>query len=102
MAGAVDKLSWKIMGGLSTTAAVTLTRKAIERAYKAGTGEEPPDDPVAPHVPLRQALLWGAVSGVIVELVRILVERTAAAAWVRARGELPPGVAEEGASEDVD
>jgi hypothetical protein len=43
-------------------------------------------------VPLKQAILWAALSGVVVGLVRLLVERTAAAAWVRARGELPPGL----------
>jgi hypothetical protein len=36
--------------------------------------------------------MWAALSGVVVGLVRLLVERTAAAAWVRARGELPPGL----------
>jgi hypothetical protein len=39
---------------------------------------------------------------VAVGLVRLLVERTAAAAWVRARGELPPGVAKESTRSDAD
>jgi hypothetical protein len=102
MAGAVDKLGWKLMGGASAAAAATVTRKAVERAYKVGTGEDPPENPVAPYVPLRQALVWATLSGVLVGLVRLLVERTAAAAWVRARGELPPGVAAEGESKDKD
>ena len=64
------------------------------------TGEAPPENPSAPHVPLRQAILWAAFSGIAVGLVRLLVERMAAAAWVRARGELPPGLAAEGTHTD--
>jgi hypothetical protein len=92
MANAVDKLGWKLMGGASAAAAATATRKAAERVYQAGIGEAPPENPSSPHVPLKQAILWAALSGVAVGLVRLLVERTAAAAWVRARGELPPGL----------
>jgi hypothetical protein len=92
MANAVDKLGWKLMGGASAAAAATATRKAVARVYEAGIGEAPPENPSSPHVPLRQAILWAALSGVVVGLVRLLVERTAAAAWVRARGELPPGL----------
>lgn len=92
MANAVDKLGWKLMGGATAAAAATATRKAAERVYEAGIGEAPPENPSSPHVPLRQAILWAALSGVVVGLVRLLVERTAAAAWVRARGELPPGL----------
>ena len=101
MANAVDKLGWKLMGGASAAAAATVTRKAAEKIYHAGTGEAPPEHPSAPHVPLRQALLWAALSGIAVGLVRLLVERTAAAAWVRARGELPPGLAAEGTHDDT-
>jgi hypothetical protein len=100
VANVVDKLGWKLMGGASAAAAATFTRKAAEKLYHAGTGEAPPENPSAPHVPLRQAILWAALSGIAVGLVRLLVERTAAAAWVRARGELPPGLAKEGTRDD--
>jgi hypothetical protein len=102
VASAVDKLGWKLMGGAPAAAAAGFTRKAAEKLYTAGVGEAPPENPASPHVPLRQAVLWAVVSGVAVALVRLLVERTAAAAWVRARGELPPGIAKEGAKDDDD
>ena len=96
MASAVDKLGWKLMGPMTAAAAATATRKFAEKAYKAGTGEAPPENPAAPHVPLRQAIIWAILSGVGVALVKMMVERTAAAAWLRARGELPPGIAAQG------
>lgn len=95
MANAVDKLGWKLIGGAPATAAATATRKAAEKIYQAGVGEAPPENPSSPHVPLRKAVIWAALSGMAVGLVRLLVERTAAAAWVRARGELPPGLGSE-------
>jgi Protein of unknown function (DUF4235) len=101
MANAVDKLGWKLMGGVSAAAAATATRKAAERVYQAGIGDAPPENPSSPHVRLRDAILWAALSGVVVGLVRLMVERTAAAAWVRARGELPPGLLPTKAEDDT-
>ena len=83
MASAVDKLGWKLMGPMTATAAATATRKFAEKAYKVGTGEAPPENPAAPHVPLRQAIIWAILSGVGVALVKMMVERSAAAAWLR-------------------
>jgi hypothetical protein len=93
MANVVDKVGWKLIGGVTATAAANLTRKTAEKAYTVGTGEAPPEHISSPAVPLRTAIIWAVLSGVTVGLVRLLVERTAAAAWVRARGELPPGLA---------
>jgi hypothetical protein len=100
MASAVDKLGWKLMGPMTAAAAAGATLKAAEKVYKAGTGEAPPINPAAPHVPLRQAIIWAVISGVGVALVKMMVERTAAAAWLRARGELPPGIAKQGDNPD--
>ncbi len=96
----MDKLGWKLMGPMTAAAAAVASRKAAEKVYKAGTGEAPPENPVAPHVPLRQAIIWAVFSGVFVGLVKLVVERAAAAAWVRARGELPPGMAAQGDDPD--
>jgi hypothetical protein len=94
MANAVDNLGWKLMSGASAAAAAAVTRKAALKAYQAGYGEDPPKHITAPQVPLKQALMWAVLSGMLAGLVRFTVLRMAAAAWVRARGELPPTMAE--------
>ena len=94
MANAVDNLGWKLMSGASAAAAAVVTRKAATKAYKAGYGEDPPKHISAPQVPLKQAVGWAVLSGMFVGLVRLFVLRSAAAAWVRARGELPPALTE--------
>lgn len=80
------------MGVATASAAAKFTRKTAEKAYTKGYGEAPPERISSPSVPLKQAILWAVLSGVAVGLVRLMVERTAAAAWVRARGELPPAL----------
>lgn len=102
MANAVDNLGWKLMSGASAAAAATVTRKAAEKAYRAGYGEDPPKHITAPQVPLKQALMWAVLSGVMAGLVRLIVLRMAAAAWVRARGGLPPALAEKAKDDDDD
>jgi hypothetical protein len=102
MANAVDNLGWKLMSGASAAAAAAFTRKAALKAYRAGYGEEPPKHITAPQVPLKQALLWAVLSGVLAGLVRFAVLRAAAAAWVRARGELPAALAEKAKDDDHD
>ncbi len=91
MANVVDKVGWKLVSGVTATAAANVTRKTAAKAFTRSTGEAPPEHASSPAVPLRNAILWAVLSAVTVRLVRLLVERTAAAAWVRARGELPPG-----------
>jgi hypothetical protein len=100
MASAVDNLGWKIMSGASAAMAAGLTSKVATKAYRAGYGEDPPKHISAPQVPLKQAVVWAVLSGVTVGLVRLLVLRMAAAAWVRARGELPPTLAEKATDDD--
>ena len=93
MANLVDKLGWKLIGGVTATAAANLTRKTAAQAFKKRTGEAPPDELSSPVVPVGTAVVWALLSGVAVGLARLLVERAAAAAWFRVRGELPPGFA---------
>ncbi len=100
MASAVDNVGWKLMSGVSAAVAAGVTSKVATKAYRAGYGEDPPKHISAPQVPLKQALLWGLLSSVLAGTVRLLVLRMAAAAWVRARGELPPTLAEKATDDD--
>jgi hypothetical protein len=92
VANGVDKLGWKVIGGLSAVIASSVARKAVEGAYKGATGRIPPENPEDPDVDLREAVVWAIITGVSVGLARLLVSRAAAGAWVKVRGELPPGL----------
>ena len=92
MADAKRVLAWKLVGFAAATTAGTLTRNVGAKTYEASLGEPAPDRPSSPVVPLRHAVIWAVCSGVVGELVRLLIERSAANAWVQATGELPPGL----------
>ena len=92
MADMKDKLGWKVIALAATIAAGQATRRVAEKIYEAQIGEEPPDRPSSPRVPLRIAVFWAISAGAVGELVGLLVERAAAHAWEHATGELPPGL----------
>ncbi len=92
MEDAKEKLGWKVIALAATLAAGQATRRAAEKVYRARIGEPPPDRPSSPRVPLPTAIVWAVSSGVVGQLVGLLIERTAAHAWEHATGELPPGL----------
>jgi hypothetical protein len=89
---AVDKVSWKLVGGLGTVLVGNAARNALESGYKSATGKIPPANPEDPDVEWREAVTWAIVSGVVMALARLLFQRAAAGAWVKYKGELPPGL----------
>ncbi len=92
MADAKETLGWKVIALAATLAAGQATRRAAEKVYRARIGEPPPDRPSSPLVPLPTAIIWAVSSGVVGQLVGLLIERAAAHAWEHATGELPPGL----------
>ena len=80
---------------LSLGAAVggaALARKALTGGWKAATGKTPPENPADPDVDLWEAVMWAALSGTAVALVRMLATRKAANYYVKSTGHLPPGL----------
>lgn len=86
--------SSKIWGAFSVLAALvaaTVARKGLNASWKAATGKEPPSNPADPDVDITEALLWAAVSGTLVAVVRMLATRRAAGYYAKSTGKLPPG-----------
>lgn len=92
MPNATDKVGWKVVGGVGTVLAGNVAKNVLERGYKSVTGRIPPENPEDPDVDWREALAWAIVSGVVMAVARLLFQRAAAGAWVKHRGELPPGL----------
>lgn len=94
MAGRSAEIGWKLLGGLAAVAAGMAARKAVQAAWKAGTGKEPPANPEHPDITLGEALGWAMLSGAVVGVARMVATREAAKRWRKATGELPPGLEE--------
>ena len=86
---------WGVFSLVAALAAAAAARKALNTAWKAATGKEPPANPASPEVDMREALAWAAVSGTIVAVARMLATRRAAHYYARSTGHLPAGVADD-------
>ena len=89
---AAGKLGWRIFGGLTTLAAVIVTKKVVDSSWRFVTGNEPPANPEDPDTTWQEAVAWSLASGVGVAVARLLATRQAATVWRRWTGELPPGI----------
>ncbi|GLU49029.1 DUF4235 domain-containing protein [Nocardiopsis ansamitocini] len=77
MADKDGELTARIVGGVAALAAAYVTRKALTYAWTKTMGKEPPIDPESPDISLGEALGWAVVTGVGMEVARVLATRTA-------------------------
>lgn len=87
--------SSKIWGLFSLVAALggaAVAKKTLDTSWKAATGKQPPENPADPDVDMREALIWAAVSGTFIAIVKMLATRRAASYYARSTGHLPPGL----------
>lgn len=61
--------------------ATFLARQALQATWKTTLNRTPPKNPASPEVDWKDALLWGAVSGALVGVVRIASRRGSSAAY---------------------
>jgi hypothetical protein len=80
---------WRIVGAGAGVAAGWLVRKALERAWRATRGADPPTNPAASDTTWGEALLWAAASGVALAVTRMVAQRGAAEAWRAFTGGYP-------------
>ncbi|MDT0499925.1 MULTISPECIES: DUF4235 domain-containing protein [unclassified Halomonas] len=66
---------WSLAGSAAAVAASMMARKAADKAYQKEVGDTPPANPDEPDVEWRQALLWGAATGVLVGVARVVGRR---------------------------
>jgi hypothetical protein len=86
------KSSWKLIGTASGVVAGIATTKALDATWRTATGRKPPTKPENPEIASREALVWAAVSGMVMTVAKTYATRRAANYWVRSFGELPPGM----------
>lgn len=61
--------------------ATLLTRKLLAGGWRQAVDRDPPKNPASPEVSWREALLWGAVSGAVIGVVRIASRRASSKAY---------------------
>lgn len=82
-------LGWRLLAGAAAFGAGFVARQVITIGWKRVTGKEPPSNPESPDVALAEALGWAVVTGVGMEVARLLATRAAARRWHHSTGVLP-------------
>lgn len=81
---------------LSTTAAAIgggiLAKKVTEGGWKFITGNDSPANPEDPDTNWTEAIVFALISGAIVQLTRVLVNRQSTQAFKKSTGRLPKSV----------
>jgi len=93
---AVGKVVYKIVGIGSGLVAARIARSVLDKGWARTRGGEPPRNPAVPGTTWSEALAWAVASGVTVAVARLLATKGVASTWVKATGQLPPGVREVG------
>ncbi|MBP8919808.1 MAG: DUF4235 domain-containing protein [Micropruina sp.] len=84
-----QRMLWNIYAGAVGTLTALAAQKVLDGAWRAVTGDEPPD-PNDPATPLRDAIIWSLAGGIGIGLAQVLTRRFAAAGWERTMGTPAP------------
>jgi hypothetical protein len=69
----------------ATTGFVALAKKGTELTWRLGSGRKPPTNAGDVQIPLREVLLWSALSGAAVAVARALAVRQTSAGRLASR-----------------
>lgn len=81
---------WMLTSAAGAVAASLLARSLLERGWRTVRDEDPPNEVVGSSNGWPQALAWGAATGLVVGVARIVGRRAAAAAWEKTTDRPPP------------
>lgn len=76
-----EKIMWKVYAGAVGAVTTIVAQKLVTKIWEASTGDVPPD-PNDPEVPLTQALIWAAASGLGVGMAQLVMNRVVHQRWV--------------------
>ena len=81
---------WMLASAAGALAASLLTRGVLTGGYRGLRGKKAPYEPTGENGGWPRALAWGAATGVVVGIARVLGRRAAAGAWEKTAGSKPP------------
>jgi hypothetical protein len=73
----------------SALGASLLVNNSLDYGWRKITKEDPPRDPLAPNVSWKKALIWAVLTGILVSVARLLVEKAVYSGWAKGYGEDP-------------
>ncbi len=83
--------AWSALSLGAALGSAAVAKKALNGGWKAATGKNPPANPADPDIDLWEAVMWAAVSGTAVAIVKMLATRKAANYFAKSTGTCRPG-----------
>lgn len=83
------KKQYDVLTKVSSIAGAMVVRNLLKTGWEKITHKQPPVNPAAPSVIWREALLWGAATGMMVGIAKVVTRRMSASAW-RKYKKVPP------------
>ena len=92
---AMGKVAWKVIGTGGALLASLAATKVVDAIWaRAGQDDINPKNP---HAPLTRAVVYAAITGLVVGATRTIVTRKAAAFYEKSSGHLPSEIREDAA-----
>jgi hypothetical protein len=81
---------WRALSLAFTVAAGAVAQKTIATGWRIATGHTPPTKPESPEVGTREAVVFAALAGALLNVARVVATRQAAVYWAKRHGgEIP-------------
>ncbi|MGL5826872.1 MAG: DUF4235 domain-containing protein [Nocardioides sp.] len=77
---------WSAFSAIIALVTAKVARKSVSTSWRAATGKKPPGNPGDPDVAITEAVLWAAVSAMVVAVAKVLAARRAARYVARSTG----------------
>lgn len=81
--------AYKALTAAAMLGAAQAVNRSMDYGWKKIVKEDPPRDPLAPHISWKKALIWTIVTGIFVALARFFVERLTYYGWTMSMREDP-------------
>ena len=82
---------YSILTKVAAIAGAIGTRQLIKSGWKGVTKNDPPKDPSSSSVLWKEAIMWGAVTGLTVGVMKVVSRRLTGAFWEKNIGPKPKG-----------
>ncbi|GAA1879650.1 DUF4235 domain-containing protein [Lapillicoccus jejuensis] len=87
--------AWKLLGTAAAVAAGSVANKVVSGVWEKAAGKPAPNDPLnTDDVSWKEALLFAALSGLVIQLTRVAAQRKAAQMYQKRAGHLPKAIAD--------
>ena len=86
----MSPMAWKLVGTGAALLAGSVANKVVSKGWKVVSGKDAPNDPLnTDDVSWKEALLFAAITGFVVQAARVAVQRKASQYYEQSSGHRP-------------